>query len=231
MSDTTADFGIGNQNPNTSSSDYNVTEFIINQILGRVRTVALVQVVSCTNSGGVSPVGMVSARPLVNMLDGAGNPTPHGIIYNLPYIRVQGGVTGAVICDPKPLDIGLALICDRDISSAKANAAAIMAGTQQSVNPGSWRRFNLADGIFWGLPSGGTPTTYVRFDGEGNFEIVAPSSNTGTISAGTLILHGVNEFTFDAGGTGAVYKPGSIETYTDGVPSTHTTPDPPGPLV
>lgn len=47
------------------------------------------------------------------------------------------------------------------------------------------------------------------------------------ISADNLNLHGRTKITFDADGTGFVYTPGHIDTYTDGVPSDHHPPNPP----
>ncbi len=222
MSDSNT-FGYGYQGPSDAASDYNALTFVINQILGRIRTCVLVKVVTAPyGGGGLAPVGFIDAMPLVNMVDGLGNSMPHGTVYTLPYFRLQGGSTGAVICDPAVGDIGAAIICDRDISSAKQNRG--------QANPGSWRRFNLADGLYLGGFLNGTPSSYVQFDGLGNMNIVAPSSNTITISAGKLILHGVNELTYDAGGTGVKYTPSLITSYTEGVEESTVPPDPPGPL-
>ena len=82
----------------------------------------LVQVVAVTNDGGVEPVGFVDVHPMVAQVDGKGQPTPHGVIYGLPYIRVQGG-SNAVILDPQVGDIGLAVFCAQDISKVKATKA------------------------------------------------------------------------------------------------------------
>jgi hypothetical protein len=99
---------------------------------------------------------------MVNMIDGIGNKTPHGTIFNLPYFRLQGG-TSAIIMDPQVGDIGIALICDRDISSVKA--------TQAVSNPGSNRLHDLADGIYIGGILNGIPTSYIQFDSLGNIVI------------------------------------------------------------
>jgi hypothetical protein len=48
------------------------------------------------------------------------------------------------------------------------------------------------------------------------------------MKAGTeAILHGASKAIFDAGGTGFVYTPSLISTYTDGVGTTHSGPTPP----
>lgn len=46
-------------------------------------------------------------------------------------------------------------------------------------------------------------------------------------AAGKAIWHGLLEAIFDAGGTGFRYRPAQIDTYTDGVPSSHHGPNPP----
>lgn len=174
-----AEFGYGQQNPSTQASDYNTLTFIINQLLGRVRTCVPVQVMTAPyGGGGVAPVGFIDAKPLVNMVDGLGNSQAHGTVYRLPYIRIQGGATGAVICDPVVGDIGIAIICDRDISSFKQNRG--------QANPGSARRFSLADGIYLGGILNGTPTTYIQFDGAGGIVVTAAASVTVTAPIATI---------------------------------------------
>jgi len=136
-----SDTAVGQALPTDSYSAYNATTFMIKQIVARINTATLVQVKSVTNSGGVSPVGSVDVLPLVNQVDGAGNPTEHVTVYGLPYVRIQGG-TNAVIIDPKVGDIGVAVFASRDISTVK--------NAKKQSNPGSYRRFNMADGLYIG---------------------------------------------------------------------------------
>jgi hypothetical protein len=214
---TDLDGGWAGQNGfNSYTTPFTAHVALVKQMLGLTRTMTLVQITSDPyGGGGLAPVGFVDVFPLVNQIDGIGNPTPHGIVYGLPYFSLQGG-TSAFICET-------AIISDRDISSVKA--------VRGQANPGSRGRFALSDGVYLGGILNGTPTTYFQFTTEGDINVVAPASNTITISAGTLIMHGINEATFDAGGTGFKYKPASIDTYTDGITPSHHAPDPPGPLV
>ena len=46
-----------------------------------MQTATLVRVESCTNAGGVSPVGFVDVTPLVNQLTARDSPTPHVTIH------------------------------------------------------------------------------------------------------------------------------------------------------
>ena len=163
--------GFGQLSPLVVTNDFNYLLFVIGSVLRRVRTVTLVEVVTAPYGGsGVAPVGFLDAKPIVNMLDGVGNSMPHGTVYRLPYIRLQGGAN-AVICDPQVGDKGVALICDRDISSVKQNRG--------QANPGSSRRFSLADGLYLGGVLNGTPNQYIYYTPTG---IVIEDKNGNVIS-------------------------------------------------
>lgn len=172
--------------PDDWASEHNSLIFIILQQLMRFRTVAIVQVQTCTNDGGISPWGTVTAIPIIMMVDGIGQPAPHGTIFNMPYIRIQGG-TDAVICDPKPNDYGLALICDRDISNAKASP--IVEGN--AFPPATARVANLADGIYLGGCLNGIPLRFIQFDALGNINLVAPAGAVNITAPGGLTVNGL----------------------------------------
>lgn len=148
----------GQQRPESGQSDYNSLHFLVSQILSKVNTCLPVKIVAVTNSGGVSPVGFVDVQPLVNQVDGNGKSIPHGIIYHLPYFRVQGGAD-AIIIDPKVGDIGLAAFASRDISAVK--------NSKKVSNPSSSRKFDWADGLYFGGFLNGTPTQYIQFSSSG----------------------------------------------------------------
>lgn len=158
----------GTQQPGDNQGDYNAQTFLAQSLINRVSSCTLVSIVAVTNAGGLSPVGFVDVQPLVNQLDGSRNAVPHGVVHNLPYFRLQGG-TDAIIIDPKVGDIGIAVFASHDISSVKA--------TKAQANPGSMRRFDMADGLYVGGVLNGVPTQYVRFDGTG-VEIVSPNKIT-----------------------------------------------------
>lgn len=149
----------GQQSPSDSTSEFNKNAFLIKQMLGLVRTATLVQVKAVTNDGDISPIGTVDVLPLVKLLDGNNNASSHGTLYKLPYCRIQGG-SNAVILDPQVDDIGIAIFSDRDISSVVAN--------QAEANPGSLRRFSMADGIYlFTCLSDVTPEQYIQFNADG----------------------------------------------------------------
>lgn len=167
------------------TSHFNMMMFMFEQAIARCSTMKLVKV-TAVNAGAEGPVGFVDAQPLVNMMDGKGTATPHGIIHNLPYARIQGGAN-AIIIDPQVGDIGLAICADRDSSSVKANKA--------QANPGSRRRFDLADAVYIGGILNGMPNQFVEFlqngikvkDMNGNTIVTGQSGITLTDNNGNII--------------------------------------------
>lgn len=155
----------GQQSLQGAGSDYNSLVFVFQQLINKLATVALVQVKAVTNAGGVSPVGTVDVQPLVNQLTGQGVPYPHGTIYKVPYFRLQGGAN-AVILDPQVGDLGMCAFCSRDISAAKT--------AKGVANPGSYRTFDWADGLYLGGFLNGTPTQYVQFTA-GGIQLTSPT--------------------------------------------------------
>lgn len=190
----------GAQDLTAATSELNALTFVVQQILGRVNTATLVRVMACTNNGALSPVGTVDVQPLVNQIDGAGQATfgPNGTIYGLPYMRVQGGAD-ALVLDPKPGDLGVAVFANRDISTVKT--------TKDTANPGSRRRFDLADGLYLGGMLNGVPTQYVRFS-EAGVEVVSPS--VVTVRAPSLVLDGALQVTGAAQFDGTLHTTGAV---------------------
>lgn len=155
-----------NLTPAANASDVERIQFVVNAALAGLRTSMPVEVMSVTNNGGVSPIGTVSVRPLVSGADGMGNSWPHGTIYNVPYMRIQGG-SNAVIIDPQEGDIGIASVSDRDISTVKS-ANAVSA-------PGSNRKHDMSDMVYLMTIIGAAPTQYVQFNTTG-ISIVSPNA-------------------------------------------------------
>ena len=173
----------------THGGTLNALDFVVRRVMGEKAFSAMVRVVSCSNAGTAVPVGTVTVQPMVHQSDGLGNLTPHGPIYNLPYLRIQAG-GNALLCDPVAGDIGVAVFCDRDTSAVR--------GTGQPAGPGSLRRNDWQDGIYLGCVKSAAPTNYI-------------SINNGTIaivSAGPLTIASPN-CTLDAAGnltvTGTVH--------------------------
>lgn len=156
----------------------NNLRFAIRQALTKIQTATLVQVMSCTNEGGVSPVGFVNVLILVNQQNSSGVGLIEGQLVNLPYMRMQGGAN-AVIIDPQPGDIGIAVFASRDISTVIA--------TKKQANPATFRTYDFSDGLYVGGVLNEVPSQYVQFDSEG-ITVVSPSKIT--LQAPTVAVQG-----------------------------------------
>lgn len=181
------------------SGEYNQRAFQIWQLIGRVSTLTLVGVVAVSNAGDVLPVGTVTVQPLVKQLAGDGTLVPHGELVNVPVFRLQGGVN-AVILDPEVGDIGVALFCDRDISSVKANRDVTVDGESRGESgPGSARRFDMSDGLYLGGFLNPVPTQYVRFSTDGidlvSLVAILLQAPEVTIDAPTVAVNASTSFT------------------------------------
>jgi hypothetical protein len=164
---------VSQQQGPTTANEFNTLSFLIEQRLNRLQTITLVKVVKVTNTGGVSPVGFVDVQPLVNQMTGDRVAVPHGVIFNIPYFRMQGGAN-AIILDPQVGDIGMCAFASRDLSAVKADPQAAVAS---GANPGSLRTFDYADGLYFGGLLNGVPTQYVAF-ASGGITVVSPTKIT-----------------------------------------------------
>lgn len=178
----------GQQLTQDDTTDFSVIRFIVKQMLGRARSATPVKVLA-VHDGGVGAAPTVDVQPIINAIDGQGNKTVHGKIFAIPVLRMQGG-SNALIIDPQVNDIGFLVVSDRDISAAKANNGAIS-------NPGSFRRNNLADGVYIGaILNPGNPDQYVQFTTSGmkladkNGNIIEMKSGEIEITATKVVING-----------------------------------------
>jgi hypothetical protein len=182
--------------------EFNNVSFAIRQALAKMQTATLVKVVSCTNDGGVSAVGSVDVLILVNQQNSAGIGIQEGQLVNLPYMRIQGGAN-AVIIDPQPGDIGIAVFASRDISAVIA--------TKKQANPATFRTYDFSDGLYLGGLLNGVPTQYVQFLSDG-INVVSP--NQITLQAPTVAIQGNLTVSGTTGGTGdGIFAGISVETH------------------
>lgn len=145
--------------------------------LAGLRVAMPVRVTACTATGTDAPIGRVTLQPLVSAVDGSGRTWPHAPIYDVPYLRMQAG-SSAIILDPVAGDIGVAVVCDRDISTVKASSGVSA--------PGSARKNDLSDMVYLGSILGpGTPTRYIQFNSSGITLVASNVSVPGTLEVGT----------------------------------------------
>jgi hypothetical protein len=163
------------QGDSDSATDFAALQFVITSFISRISTAMPVRVVSCTNAGGLSAFGFVNVQPLLTQLSGGLEAVPHGALFQIPYLRVQGGAN-AVIMDPEPGDIGIAVFASRDISALKGDEGVAQARGERNrgLPPASNRQYNMSDGMYLGGILNAQPEQYVRFSGEG-VEVVSPT--------------------------------------------------------
>jgi hypothetical protein len=140
--------GYGQADPYDSNSEFDAVDFMIRQRIAKVAAVKMVQVVAVhPGSGSPGPAGTVDVQILTNQLDGSGNATPNAKVYGIPFFRMQGG-GWSITMDPSIGDVGMMACSDVDISALKKASANNTANLQ--VNPGSYRRNNISDGLYFG---------------------------------------------------------------------------------
>ena len=166
---TSGSTGAGQQYPEDSNSDFTVIAFIVRQMIAQMDTMKPVQVVAVHPGSGSPPVaGTVDVQLLVSLLDGSGNAVQQGVVYGVPYFRLQGG-PWAVILDPAVKDYGFVVCSDRDISNVTAAAAKNNSSLQ--VNPGSYRKYSVSDGIYVGGCFNQVPAGYVWLKADGTWTL------------------------------------------------------------
>lgn len=156
-------------------------EAIVSRMIGKAYTVTLVKVVE-VQPGATGPVGFLSATDLIQQADGNNEGIPNEPMPKLPYFRLQGGAN-AVIIDPKPGDIGLAVFARRDISEIKRSKT-------EGVPP-SLRQNSPSDGLYIGGILNGAPSQWIHFLDSG-IDVVA----TGKISYTTPAEYEINASSF-----------------------------------
>jgi hypothetical protein len=172
----------GYADPGAFDTELNAISFIVTRMMAKMDTMKPVKV-KTVHGGGVAAAGTVDVIPLVSQVDGNGYGTPHGIVYGIPWSRVQGG-KAAIICDPVAGDIGYVIAADRDTSVVRATGAAGL--------PGSGRTFDISDGIYAGACfNQAAPTTYIQFKADGGLKFVDGFGNViETSSTGIAITPG-----------------------------------------
>lgn len=171
-----------------ATSEVNAQNHMFRSLASNMATATLV-LVKAVRPGGVGGASFVDVQPMVAQMDGAGNTVPHGIINNLPVFRLQSG-GNAVVLDPAVGDIGIAVFASRDISAVKES--------RRPAQPGSARRFDMADGLYIGGVLNGAASQYVEFVAGGGINIVSTAGvninapGAVAITSGSLTHNGKN---------------------------------------
>lgn len=150
----------GVANYNAGSSPFNSLSFIIQQaIRAQVNTCIICKVMACSE-------GYVDVLPMVTGISGKGEAVAPTTLYKLPYMRYHAGIA-AVILDPVPGDIGLAVFANKDCSNVKA-------GTTEPQQPASFRENSMANGFYIGGFLNRDPSVFIELTQNGAVNITAP---------------------------------------------------------
>jgi hypothetical protein len=160
MAEENANVVQGVANYNAGTSPFNSLSFIIQQaIRQQVNTCIICKVMARDGA-------YVDVLPLVTGVSGKGEAVQPTTLYKLPYMRYHAGVA-AVILDPVPGDIGLAVFASKDCSNVKA-------GTTEPQQPASFRGNSQANGFYIGGFLNQAPSVFVELTQGGAVNITAP---------------------------------------------------------
>ena len=176
-----------NARPSCFINDYNALIFTIESIVNKINTVELVRVEKVNNDNTIDVI------PIVRNATTDNEPIEESIIYGVRYLMWQYGVN-AIKAIPEVGDIGLIVICKKDISDINNGLI------------GSFRKFCPADGVYVGGLMGfnQTPTQFIEFSSSG-INITSPAAIT--VTSTTDLTINANSATINAtavnlGGTG-----------------------------
>lgn len=153
------------RNDYSGNTFVNGMELLIRSINGEIYTAEVVKVQNVDSGGSGSATGYVDVLPLVSQVDAYDNIVPNVTLFHLPYFRLQGG-RAAVVLDPKPGDIGIAVYLKRDSSG-------VVAGQDEPVKPSTLRVFDQADGYYIGGFLNAPPEVFIEIAEDGNITIDA----------------------------------------------------------
>lgn len=181
-----------NRKLNSGASEYNAISFMMEQQMkGSINTCIPVRVESCTKPGPNGAAGYVSVTPLVMQRGADGNSLAPVALPKLPFFRLYAG-TAAVVIDPQPGDVGLAVFSQQDASNLEA-------GKNEPVQAGSFRSFDMSDGFYIGGFLGVPPDVYAELEQDTGINLKTPT-NTITIGRddGTITIKANTEVKVDA---------------------------------
>lgn len=217
-----------NRRLNSGSSAFNALSFMAENIVkGMVNTCIPVKVESCTKPGTGGAAGYVSCTPLVMQRGADGNSLTPVELPQLPFMRLQCG-NCAIVADPQPGDIGLAVFAQQDCSN-------VAQGGSSPVQAGSFRCFDMADGFYVGGFLNNAPENWIVFDPEAKDDspqIAIHATTKIVLDAPQIVLKGALTMESQSGGNTTATMTGTLNA-TQNVTAngislnshTHTCPD------
>lgn len=182
-------FGVAK--PWTRQTDVNILDFFVSQKINRLNVALPVSVLAVDPSekGHEGPAGYVDVIPMICQTDSEGMAVAPTTIFQIPYFRLQSG-NAAVVIDPQPGDIGLAVF-------AQADCTVLKTGDTKPVQVGSFRRYDKADGFYIGGFINKKPETFIELRQDRTITITASrgvtvNAPTVTVPNGDVIASGIS---------------------------------------
>ena len=179
--------------------------YMIDGAIHNTVNTADVVIVRAVHAGGpTAATGYVDVQPLVRYLDAWNNTVETVTHFRLPYSRIQGGIAALVI-DPVPGDIGLAVY-------TKADSSLVEPGRTDTVQPGSFRTFSRADGFYIGGFLNQAPEIWLELNQDKKAVLHAPMKVTietkeCVINASESATVNTKSFTVNASQKAGIYAP------------------------
>ena len=161
-----------NANASCFVDNYNALIFIIESVVNKINTADLVKVQKVNNDNTIDVI------PIIRGVNTDGEAIDQSTIYGIRYLRWQYG-QNALKAVPEVGDIGLIIVCKKDISDVEKGLV------------GSYRKFCPSDSIYIGGIFGlnAEPTQFIEF-GSNGITITSPADIT--INAGEVSSVSVN---------------------------------------
>lgn len=190
-----------------------------------------------------SATNTAEVKPLIYIISTADQQIQRAAVASVPVYQISAG--GFIVRLPvNKGDLGWIKANDRDISIFKQ--------TNEGSSPNTQRKHSFEDALFYpqcafdvvtiaeedavnmviqnyaGTVKISLSQTSINMVAPTEINMTAPAINLNATTK--LSLHSAANVSFDADGTGIVYTPSLITSYTNGVPTASSAPNPPGPL-
>lgn len=166
----------------------NALDFIARSIIKQMVNTAIPVLVEAVFPGDDAAAGYVQCLPLVMPRDPQNQSIQTVSIPKLPFFRLHAG-RAAIVCDPVPGDVGLAIFAQQDCSLVKK-------GTNTPQPAGTFRCFDMSDGFYFGGFYNGNGDTNIVFGQQGNITINAPTAQT--VNTTNCVVNATEKITFNS---------------------------------
>ena len=168
------------------NSEGNTLNYAINQSLLDINTVQICKVISY-NSGNRTCV----VQSILNNINAKGFPLTPAIQYTVPIMDIAGNNCGIQI-EYATGDLVMVGYSQRDITTIKLWFTQTPSSPiTKSLNPNSYRKFNISDGIIIGRISSTAPTTVIKITSSG-IDLEAGSTPITLNTSGNVNINGNN---------------------------------------